>query len=425
MNVPVSPACLDAEMAEMGRRARAAAKTVRDAAPGVRAAALRAMAEAVRARADDILAANARDMARAAAEAMSAPMQDRLALTPQRVAAMADGVDAIAGQPELLGEVMARWTRPNGLVIERVRVPIGVIGIIYESRPNVTADAGALCVKAGNAVILRGGSDAFASSTAIVAALQAGLRAAGLPGEAVQLVPTPDRAAVGLLLTGLGGAVDMIVPRGGKALVARVQEEARVPVLGHLEGLCHTYVHAAADPQTAVSVVVNAKMRRPAVCGATETLLIDRAAAPRLLPAIVQALQERGCALRGDESACAIAPMAQAQEDDWRTEYSAPILAVRVVEDIAGAMAHIAEYGSGHTDAIVTEDGAAAERFLTEVDSAIVLHNASTQFADGAEFGFGAEIGIGTGRLHARGPVGAEGLTTYKYIVHGQGQIRP
>lgn len=425
MTAPVPPALLDAEMAAIGQRARAAARAVRDAAPDVRQAGLRAMAEAIRARAGAILAANAEDMARAVAEGMSAAMQDRLALTAQRIGAIADGVEVVAAQPELLGEVMARWTRPNGLVIERVRVPIGVIAIIYESRPNVTADAGALCLKAGNAVILRGGSDAFASSAAIVAALQAGLAAAGLPPEAVQLTPTRDRAAVGLLLQGLGGAVDLIVPRGGKALVARVQEEARAPVLGHLEGLCHTYVHEAADPQKAVSIVVNAKMRRPGVCGATETLLIDRAVAPGLLPDIAAALRAQGCALRGDAGACAIVSMDPAHEEDWRTEYSAPILAVRVVDGVAAAMAHIAAYGSGHTDAIVTEDAAAAARFLREVDSAIVLHNASTQFADGGEFGFGAEIGIGTGRLHARGPVGAEGLTTYKYVIHGQGQTRP
>jgi glutamate-5-semialdehyde dehydrogenase len=383
------------------------------------------MARAIRAAAPAILAANAEDLARGRAEAMAAQMLDRLALDPARLEAIAAAVEAIAAQPDPLGEIMADWTRPNGLHMQRVRIPVGVIAIIYESRPNVTADAGALCLRSGNCVILRGGSDAFGSSTAIVEALQAGLAEAGLPEDAIQLVATTDRAAVGALLTGLDGTVDMIVPRGGKSLVARVQAEARVPVLSHLEGLCHPYLHTAADPETARAIVVNAKLRRTSVCGATETLLVDRAVAPALLPPIAAALVEKGCTLRGDPAARAIVAMEVATEDDWRTEYLAPILAVRVVDGFEAAVAHIATYGSGHTDAIVTEDSATAERFLREVDSAIVLVNASTQFADGGEFGFGAEIGIGTGRLHARGPVGAEGLTTYKYTVRGTGQTRP
>jgi glutamate-5-semialdehyde dehydrogenase len=320
---------------------------------------------------------------------------------------------------------MAEWTRPNGLAFQRVRTPLGVIGVIFESRPNVAADAGALCLRAGNAVILRGGSDSARSVAAIGAAIRSALAGAGLPEDAIQIVPTTDRAAVGMMLRGLGGALDVIVPRGGKSLVARVQDEARVPVFAHLEGLCHTYVHAAADPEKAVAVTLNAKMRRVSVCGSTETLLIDRAVAPTLLPRIADALTARGCELRGDEPARAIVAMAEATEDDWRTEYLAPVLAVRVVDGLAEAMAHIAQFGSGHTDAIITEDAAAAEKFLAEVDSAIVLVNASTQFADGGEFGFGGEIGIATGRMHARGPVGAEQLTTFKYVVRGQGQIRP
>jgi glutamate-5-semialdehyde dehydrogenase len=324
-----------------------------------------------------------------------------------------------------VGEVMAEWARPSGLYFQRVRTPIGVIGIIFESRPNVAADAGALALRAGNAVILRGGSDSVESVAAIGATLRAGLEDAGLPADAIQIVPTTDRAAVGLMLAGLAGAIDVIVPRGGKSLVARVQAEARAPVFAHLEGVCHTYVHAAADPDKAVALTLNGKMRRVSVCGATETLLIDRACAPALLPQIVAALSEAGCELRGDEAARAIAPMNAASEDDWRTEYLAPVLSVRVVEGIDQAIEHIAAYGSAHTDTIVTEDEGAAEEFLRRVDSAIVLANASTQFADGGEFGFGGEIGIATGRLHARGPVGAEQLTIFKYVVRGDGQIRP
>lgn len=415
----------EALMLAMGARARAAAKAVREASAATRSAALRAMARQIRAAAPAILAANDTDMARSAAEGLSASMLDRLKLDPARLEAMAAAVEDVAGQPDQLGEVMKDWTRPNGLHMQRVRIPIGVIGIVYESRPNVTADAGALCLRSGNCVILRGGSDAIGSSTEITKALRAGLAEAGLPEDAIQLVGTTDRAAVGAMLTGLNGSIDMIIPRGGKSLVARVQAEARVPVLSHLEGICHTYVHVGADPEKAVALTLNAKMRRTGVCGSTETLLIDQAIAAALLPKIAAALMDKGCELRGDDAAQAIVPMAEATEEDWHTEYLAPVLSVAVVPGIEAAVAHIARYGSGHTDAIVTEDHAAAERFLHEVDSAIVLVNASTQFADGGEFGFGGEIGIGTGRLHARGPVGAEGLTTYKYVVRGSGQARP
>jgi len=415
----------EALMLAMGARARAAAKAVREASAATRSAALSAMARQIRATAPAILAANDTDMARSAAEGLSASMLDRLKLDPARLEAMAAAVEDVAGQPDQLGEVMKDWTRPNGLHMQRVRIPIGVIGIIYESRPNVTADAGALCLRSGNCVILRGGSDAIGSSTEITKALRAGLAEAGLPEDAIQLVGTTDRAAVGAMLSGLDGSIDMIIPRGGKSLVGRVQAEARVPVLSHLEGICHTYVHAGADPEKAVALTLNAKMRRTGVCGSTETLLIDQAIAAALLPKIAAALMESGCELRGDAAAQAIVPMAEATEEDWRTEYLAPILSVAVVSGIEEAVAHIARYGSGHTDSIVTEDHVAAERFLNEVDSAIVLVNASTQYADGGEFGFGGEIGIGTGRLHARGPVGAEGLTTYKYVVRGSGQTRP
>jgi glutamate-5-semialdehyde dehydrogenase len=415
----------EALMLAMGARARAAAKAVREASAATRSAALSAMARHIRTAAPAILAANETDMARSAAEGLSPSMLDRLKLDPARLEAMAAAVEDVANQPDQLGEVIKDWTRPNGLHMQRVRIPIGVIGIIYESRPNVTADAGALCLRSGNCVILRGGSDAIGSSTEITKALRAGLAEAGLPEDAIQLVGTTDRAAVGAMLAGLDGSIDMIIPRGGKSLVARVQAEARVPVLSHLEGICHTYVHAGADAEKAVALTLNAKMRRTGVCGSTETLLIDQAIAHTLLPKIAAALMEKGCELRGDAAAQAIVPMAEATEEDWRTEYLAPVLSIAVVPGIEAAVAHIARYGSGHTDAIVTEDHAAAERFLHEVDSAIVLVNASTQFADGGEFGFSGEIGIGTGRLHARGPVGAEGLTTYKYVVRGSGQTRP
>ena len=424
MHVP-SQEAPEALMLAMGARARAAAKAVREASAATRSAALSAMARHIRTAAPAILAANETDMARSAAEGLSPSMLDRLKLDPARLEAMAAAVEDVASQPDQLGEVMKDWTRLNGLHMQRVRIPIGVIGIIYESRPNVTADAGALCLRSGNCVILRGGSDAIGSSTEITKALRAGLAEAGLPEDAIQLVSTTDRAAVGAMLAGLDGSIDMIIPRGGKSLVARVQAEARVPVLSHLEGICHTYVHAGANADKAVALTLNAKMRRTGVCGSTETLLIDQAIAHALLPKIAAALMEKGCELRGDAAAQAIVPMAEATEEDWRTEYLAPILSIAVVPGIEAAVAHIARYGSGHTDAIVTEDHAAAERFLHEVDSAIVLVNASTQYADGGEFGFGGEIGIGTGRLHARGPVGAEGLTTYKYVVRGSGQTRP
>jgi glutamate-5-semialdehyde dehydrogenase len=416
---------LEAQMRDVGQRARVAALSLALADPAQRTAALGAMSQHLRGSSAAILAANAADVARAKEKALTESLVDRLALAPQRLEAIASGVETIAALPDPVGAVMAEWTRPNGLVIQRVRTPIGVIGMIFESRPNVAADAGALALRAGNAIILRGGSDSAESVAAIVSALRSALRSAGLSEDAIQAVPSADRAAVGMMLAGLDGAIDVIVPRGGKALVARVQEEARVPVFAHLEGICHTYIHAGADRAKAVALAVNAKMRRVSVCGATETLLIDRAVATTMLSEIAAALMEQGCALRGDAEARAIAPMDVATEEDWRTEYLAPILAIRVVAGLDEAMAHIAMYGSRHTDCIVTEDEAAAQRFLREVDSAIVLHNASTQFADGGEFGFGGEIGIATGRLHARGPVGAEQLTTFKYVVRGSGQIRP
>jgi glutamate-5-semialdehyde dehydrogenase len=416
---------LATQMHDLGARARAAAKAVRDAAPETRTRALEAMAAALRDAAPGIIRANAADVEQARAAGQPESYIDRLLLNEARIEAMAAGVETVAAIADPVGAVMSEWTRPNGLRIQRVRTPIGVIGMIFESRPNVAADAGALALRAGNTIILRGGSDSAGSVAAIVTALRGALQSAGLPADAIQIVPSTDRAAVGIMLAGLDGAVDVIVPRGGKSLVARVQNEARVPVFAHLEGICHTYVHAAADPAKAVALTLNAKMRRVSICGATETLLIDRAVAPTLLPRIAEALMGQGCELRGDESARKIAPMNAASENDWRTEYLAPILSIRVVDNIDAAIAHIAQYGSQHTECIVTEDDAAAHKFLREVDSAIVLHNASTQFADGGEFGFGGEIGIATGRLHARGPVGAEQLTTFKYIVHGSGQTRP
>jgi glutamate-5-semialdehyde dehydrogenase len=411
---------LDDQMLDMGRRARAAAFALRKASAETRTAAIRAVARHIRAGAAEILEANARDVARATR------MIDRLRLDGQRLAAIAAAVDEVAGLSDPLGEEMARWTRPNGLDIARVRTPIGVIAMIFESRPNVAAEAASICLRSGNALILRSGADALETCIAIGGAVSAGIAEAGLPAECVQTVATGDRAAVGALLGGLAGHVDLIIPRGGKSLVARVEAEARVPVLGHLEGVCHTYVHASADPAMARDVIVNAKMRRVSVCGATETLLIDREAAPRLLPAIAAALTETGCALRGDAESRALVPaMEEAEEADWSAEYLAPILSVRVVGGLDEAAAHIARHGTGHTEAIVAEDAAAAEAFLDAIDSAIVIWNASTQFADGGEFGFGAEIGIATGRLHARGPVGPEQLTTFKYVVRGAGQMRP
>jgi glutamate-5-semialdehyde dehydrogenase len=427
LTLPLSahPIALGGHMLAIGGAAREACAAIARAPASARTAALKAMAAHIRAGAGRILAANAADMDAAISKSLTGPMLDRLQLTPERVEAMARGVEEIAELADPVGSVLATWTRPNGLEISRVSGPIGVIGIIYESRPNVTADAGALCVRAGNAVILRGGSESLASSRAIADCLRAGLQEAGLPENAVQLVQTADRAAVGYLLSGLEGRVDVIVPRGGKSLVARVQAEARIPVIGHLEGLCHTYIHEGADPDRAEAIIVNAKMRRTGVCASTETLLIDAAVAPGLLPRLARALERAGCELRGDERACALHPMIPATASDWTTEYLAPILAVAVVDGLDAAMSHIARYGSQHTDSIVTEDADAAGRFLAEVDSAVVMHNASTQFSDGGEFGMGAEIGIATGRLHARGPVGAEQLTIFKYVVRGQGQIRP
>src|SRR5215472_12834716 len=415
---------LNAEMAEIGRRAREAAAALSLVSAGSKIAALNNAAAAVRARETDILAANARDLAEAGRQGVSAAMRDRLALDLKRVEGIAAGLEAVAALPDPVGRILAEWTRPNGLSIQRVEVPLGVIGIIYESRPNVTADAGGLALKSGNAAILRGGSESYYSSRVLVAALGEGLRAAGLPEAAIQLVPTRDRAAVGLMLA-MSGVIDIIVPRGGPSLINRVQRESRIPVIAHLEGLCHTYVDGAADPEKARKIVLNAKMRRVSICGATETLLVDRAALA-LLPAILADLRAAGCELRSDPEVLAIEPTAvPASEEDWCTEYLDAILAVRIVDGVDGAIEHIARYGSHHTDAIITEDKATAERFLREVDSAIVLVNASTQFADGAEFGMGAEIGISTQRLPPRGPVGAEQLTTYKYVVRGNGQVRP
>ncbi|MGB0085388.1 MAG: glutamate-5-semialdehyde dehydrogenase [Rhodomicrobiaceae bacterium] len=417
---------LAAKMAGIGRAARAAAAKLALASADAKSGALFTMAAMLRNFAEPILAANAEDIAAAKKAGRPGAFIDRLTLTPARIEAMAKGLEDIAALPDPVGEIIASWTRPNGLVIERVRVPLGVIGIIYESRPNVTADAGGLCLKSGNAVILRGGSDGLATSRAIHAALVAGLRQAGLDEAAIQIVDSADREAVGMMLAGLDGAIDVIVPRGGKSLVARVQKEARVPVFAHLEGICHVYVHEAADLEMAKAIAVNAKMRRTGVCGAAETLLVDEACAATHLAPLIGALIEAGCEVRGDKAAqAADARVKPASETDWGTEYLDAILAVKTVTGLDDAMAHIARYGSQHTDAIVTDDAASAERFLREVDSAIVLHNASTQFADGGEFGMGAEIGIATGRFHARGPVGVEQLTTFNYRVRGTGQVRP
>lgn len=415
-----------AALGEIGRRARAAARALALAPADQKNRALGAMAAAVRAQTSLILAANAEDVAEARAAGVTGAFLDRLALDPARADAIAAGIDAVRGLKDPVGTVMESWTRPNGMRIERVRVPLGVIGIIYESRPNVTADAGVLCLKSGNAAILRGGSDSMRSSRAILTALTEGLRAANLPEAAIQLVPTRDRAAVGLMLSGLDGNIDVIVPRGGKSLVARVQAEARVPVFAHLEGVCHVYVDKAASLDMAKKIVLNAKMRRTGVCGAAETLLVDRAGAGSQLKPLIEMLIAAGCEIRGDKSTLAVDKRVKpAIEEDWSTEYLDAIIAVKVVDNVEAAIDHIERYGSHHTDAIITEDQATAEKFLREVDSAIVLHNASTQFADGGEFGFGAEIGIATGRLHARGPVGVDQLTTFKYRIHGNGQTRP
>jgi glutamate-5-semialdehyde dehydrogenase len=415
-----------AVMRDIGARARAAGRRLALASTADKDRALAAMAAAIRGSAAAILAANAEDIAEARSGGATAAFVDRLMLDEKRIGAMANGIEVVARLPDPVGTVSEAWTRPNGMRIERVRVPLGVVGVIYESRPNVTADAGSLCLKAGNAVILRGGSDSFRSSRAIHAAFVEGLRAAGLTEHAIQLVPTRDRAAVGLMLAGLDGAIDVIVPRGGKGLVARVQSEARVPVFAHLDGNCHVYVDKAADLAMAKRIVLNAKMRRTGVCGAAETLLVDRAVAQADLEPLVTMLLDAGCEVRGDRDTQAVdARVKPATEEDWGTEFLDAIIAVKVVDGVDDAIAHVERYGSHHTDAIVTADQAAADKFLREVDSAIVLHNASTQFADGGEFGFGAEIGIATGRMHARGPVGVEQLTTFKYRVRGTGQTRP
>lgn len=418
---------LQALTTDLAAKARAAARVLALAPPEQKDRALEAMARTIRENAAAILAANAEDVAeaRASGNATSAFI-DRLTLTPARVEAMAEGIGIVRGIADPIGIVTESWQRPNGMTIERVRVPLGVVGVIFESRPNVAADAGALCLKAGNAVILRGGSDSFRSCRAIHQCLVQGLREAGLPEAAITLVPTRDRAAVGMMLSGLNGAIDVIVPRGGKSLVARVEAEARVPVFAHLEGINHVYIDGSADLAMAKSIVLNAKMRRTGVCGAAETLLVDRAGAAKSLKPLIEMLIEAGCEVRGDETVQGTdARVKPAREDDWDTEYLDAIIAAKVVDGIDGAIAHIQNHGSHHTDAIVSQDEAAAKKFLSEVDSAIVLHNASTQFADGGEFGFGAEIGIATGRFHARGPVGAEQLTSFKYRVHGTGQTRP
>ncbi|QLC24973.1 glutamate-5-semialdehyde dehydrogenase [Parasphingopyxis algicola] len=413
----------EALVADMGARARAAAKIMAQTPTDTKAAALREAAASLRASEQAILDANATDMARGEAGGLSAALLDRLKLDPDRIAGIAAALEAVAALPDPVGAIIDSSTPSNGLELSRVRIPLGVIGIIYESRPNVTADAGALCLMAGNAAILRGGSEAIESSRAIHACLAEGLRQAGLPEDAVQLVPTTDRAAVGAMLRA-SGLIDIIVPRGGKGLVARVQDEARVPVLAHLDGLCHTYIHAAADPAMAREIAVNAKMRRTGICGAMETLLIDSQFAESAK--VVAALIAAGCEVRGDEAVQALdTRVVPAEPEDWDTEYLEPVVSAAIVEGMDAALDHIARHGSGHTDAIVTDDETAAAHFLAAVDSAIVMHNASSQFADGGEFGLGAEIGISTGRLHARGPVALEGLTTYKWIARGEGTVRP
>ena len=417
---------IDALMNDIGRKAKAAARPLGFASTEAKNKALNAMADAILANKDHILAENAKDLKEIEGTDILASFVDRLTLNDKRVTEIAEGIRAIAALPDPVGEVIAAWDRPNGLKIERVRTPLGVIGVIYESRPNVTADAGALCLKAGNAVILRGGSDSFHSSGAIHACLVEGLKAAGLPEHAIQMVPVADRAAVGAMLSGLGGTIDVIVPRGGKSLVARVQNEARVPVFAHLEGLCHIYVDASADLAMAEKIVVNAKMRRTGICGAAETLLIDRNDADRLVKPLLNALLAAGCEVRvSDELAGTVAGLKAAKDEDWATEYLDAIISVKLVDGISGAIEHITTWSSAHTEAVIAEDPEVVERFFSEIDSAILLHNASTQFADGGEFGMGGEIGIATGKMHARGPVGVEQLTSFKYRVRGAGQVRP
>lgn len=423
---PNADVMLRTEMLAMGQRARAAARALALAGPETRTKAISGMATALRAHSDNVLAANAADLADAAAKGMASAMMDRLALDPRRLDGVIAALESIAAIPDPVGVETARWTPDNGLDIARVRTPIGVLAIIYESRPNVTADAAALAVRAGNAVILRGGSECLRSNLAIHAALVEGLTSAGLSPDTVQMVATRDRAAVGHILTGLDGSIDLLIPRGGRSLVERVRDEARVAVLGHLEGVNHVYIHASADPGMARAVTLNAKMRRVSVCGAAETLLIDQGIADTLLPLIAADLAEAGCELRADPAAQALLPGAvAANDDDWSTEYLRPILAVKVVDGIDEALDHVARFGSGHTESIVASAESAIERFLAEADAGIVLANASTQFADGGEFGFGGEIGISTDRLHARGPVGAEQLTSFKYVIRGKGQVRP
>jgi glutamate-5-semialdehyde dehydrogenase len=426
MNAHLDAAKIGELMERLGKAAVHAASVLALATTEKKNAALSAMAAAVRARRDEILAANERDMSAARAAKLSGALLDRLQLDEKRVEAIARSIEEVLALPDPIGTIAADWERPNGLRIQRVRVPLGVVGIIYESRPNVTADAGTLCLKSGNAVILRGGSESRHSSAAIHVCLVEGLRAVGLPAECIQLVPTTDRAAVGYMLAGMTEYIDVIVPRGGKSLVERVQKEARVPVIGHLEGNCHVYVDRDADVRMARTIVVNAKMRRTGICGAAETLLVDRACVDTHLAPIVEDLLAKGCEIRGDSTVQKVDPrVLPASEDDWYTEYLDSIIAARVVDGVDAAIAHIAKYGSAHTESIVTQNDATAERFLQHVDSAIVLHNASTQFADGGEFGMGAEIGISTDRFHARGPVGVEQLTSYKYVVRGKGQVRP
>jgi len=426
MTIHNSSDALAAEMMAIGAAARAAARAMREAGDEAKTKALKVAAAAIRSRAAEILDANKGDIEAAKAANMPANMIDRLALNEARIEAMAQGIETVAALPDPVGREMARWSRPNGLDIARVATPIGVIGIIYESRPYVTADARALALKSGNVAILRGGSDSIRSSGAIQKAMAEGLKAAGLPETAIQVVGTTDRAAVGMMLEGLNGAIDLIIPRGGKGLTGRVINEARVPVLAHLEGLCHVYIHAKADLAKARSIALNAKMRRTSVCGAAETLLVDRAVLASLGVPVLEDLAKAGCEISGDDAVRTVFPAAKpASEEDWKTEYLDAIIAVRVVEGLEEAIRHIEHYGSHHTDSIVTEDATAAEAFMNSVDSAIVLWNASTQFADGGEFGMGAEIGIGTGKMHARGPVGAEQLTTFKYVVRGNGQTRP
>ena len=413
-------------MDELGRRAREAASELALCPGSQRNQALQAAADSLRDSTDAILDANRVDMEAAEKHGLSAPLLDRLALSPERLESMATGLETVIELPDPVGRILAEWDRPNGLHIQRVAVPLGVIGIIYESRPNVTVDAAGLCTKSGNAAILRGGSESFQSNQAIFRSLAAGLATAGIPRTAIQMVPTTDRAAVGYLLSSMGDTIDVVVPRGGKSLIERVQAEARVPVIGHLEGICHVFLHESADEDMAREIVLNAKMRRTGICGAAETLLVDRKAAPRLIPGVVDALIDAGCEVRGDEAVREIASEAKpADEQDWHSEYLDAVISVRIIDGVEGSIEHIRLYGSGHTESIVAKDEVAARKFLTEVDSAIVMHNASTQFADGGEFGMGAEIGIATGRIHARGPVGAEQLTSYKYVVRGNGQVRP